>query len=68
MLSGVWSPEAPLPGVGWTLNMVVCRTGGAHGVLRGRDKVSGLRGDLSLLAQKLGSQVFEFGWKGVSPR
>ena len=67
MLSEGLVPEGPLPGVGWTLNMVVCRTGGGSWCPEGQGQGQWAGGDLSLLAQKLGSQVLSVWAEGVSP-
>lgn len=45
----------PLLGVGCTLSMVVCRTGGGSWCPKGQNKSQLAEGDLSLQAQKLGS-------------
>lgn len=47
----------PLPGVGWILSMVVCRTGGGSWCPKGKGKSQWAEGDLSLSAQKQGSQI-----------
>lgn len=50
-------PEVPLPGVGWNLSMVVCRTGGGSWCPKGQGKCQWVGGDLSLPAHKLSSQI-----------
>lgn len=57
MLSEGLFSAALLPGLGWTLSMVVCRTGGGSWCPKRQGKSQQAEGDLSLPAQKPASLV-----------